>query len=172
MSRDGGLNWFEVKKGPWIYEFGDHGALIVMAPMNQATRDVSFSWDEGKTWQTIQITKNPIEVTNIIIEPESTSQQFVVYGVETIEDYLDYDIDFTDFESSDNKAVIVTLDFTNLHEPQCKGVDNAGDGSSDYEIWTPFDGRHGKDKCFMGAKTSYVRRKREATCFNGEETEK
>lgn len=31
MSRDGGLTWSEVKKGSHIYEFGDHGALIVMA---------------------------------------------------------------------------------------------------------------------------------------------
>lgn len=32
LSRDGGLNWIEVKKGPYIYEYGDHGGLIVMAP--------------------------------------------------------------------------------------------------------------------------------------------
>ena len=31
LSRDGGINWLEVKKGPYVYEFGDHGGLIVMA---------------------------------------------------------------------------------------------------------------------------------------------
>jgi hypothetical protein len=31
LSRDGGLNWAEVRKGAFIYEFGDHGGLIVMA---------------------------------------------------------------------------------------------------------------------------------------------
>lgn len=31
LSRDGGLNWQEVKKGSYIYEIGDHGGLIVMA---------------------------------------------------------------------------------------------------------------------------------------------
>ena len=31
LSRDGGLTWAEVKKGPYVYEFGDHGGLIVMA---------------------------------------------------------------------------------------------------------------------------------------------
>jgi hypothetical protein len=40
----------------------------------------------------------------------------VVYGVETIEDYLDYDIDFEDFDQ-DNAGVVVTLDFSGLHEP-------------------------------------------------------
>ena len=31
FSRDGGLTWAEVHKGSHIYEFGDHGGLIVMA---------------------------------------------------------------------------------------------------------------------------------------------
>ena len=31
FSRDAGLSWDEVAKGSHIYEFGDHGALIVMA---------------------------------------------------------------------------------------------------------------------------------------------
>jgi hypothetical protein len=73
MSRDGGLNWFEVKKGPHIYEFGDHGGLILMAPMTKATKSISFSWDEGRTWNDIEISKDPIEITNIIIEPDSIS---------------------------------------------------------------------------------------------------
>ncbi|CAE8626011.1 unnamed protein product, partial [Polarella glacialis] len=31
LSRDGGLTWLEAHKGAFIYEFGDHGGLIVMA---------------------------------------------------------------------------------------------------------------------------------------------
>jgi hypothetical protein len=31
LSRDGGLTWFEIKKGSHIYEVADHGALILMA---------------------------------------------------------------------------------------------------------------------------------------------
>jgi len=31
LSRDAGLSWFEVKKGSYIYELGDHGGLIIMA---------------------------------------------------------------------------------------------------------------------------------------------
>jgi hypothetical protein len=31
LSRDGGLNWSEIHKGPYIYEIGDHGGLIVLA---------------------------------------------------------------------------------------------------------------------------------------------
>ena len=35
LSRDGGLNFMEVKKGSYIYEVGDHGGLIVMAKNNE-----------------------------------------------------------------------------------------------------------------------------------------
>lgn len=32
LSRDGGLTWSEMAKIPLIYEFGDHGGLLVAAP--------------------------------------------------------------------------------------------------------------------------------------------
>lgn len=59
------------------------------------------------------------------------SLEFVVYG--------------TLVQSNDPnpKGIAVTLDFKPLHEPLCKGADRPGDPDSDYELWTPFDGRHG-----------------------------
>ena len=47
---------------------------------------------------------------------------------------------------------MVTLDFSGLHEPRCKGVDNPGKDNSDFELWSPHDdGRHGSNtKCFLG----------------------
>lgn len=44
----------------------------------------------------------------------------------------------------------MTLDFKDLHEPKCKGADKPGETDSDYEMWTPFDGRHGDTKCYLG----------------------
>jgi len=37
LSRDGGLTWSEIAKIPLIYEFGDHGGLLVAAPNIQST---------------------------------------------------------------------------------------------------------------------------------------
>lgn len=37
LSRDGGFSWSEVAKIPLIYEFGDHGGLLVAAPNIQST---------------------------------------------------------------------------------------------------------------------------------------
>jgi hypothetical protein len=50
LSRDGGLNWAEVRKGPYIYELGDHGGLVVMAKHNEPTKEILYSFNEGKTW--------------------------------------------------------------------------------------------------------------------------
>ena len=70
------------------------------------------------------------------------------------------------------KGIVLTVDFKGLHEPQCKGVERPGDEASDYELWTPYDGRHGDTKCFMGQQVSYIRRKQDSECFNGEELER
>lgn len=63
------------------------------------------------------------------------------------------------------------MDFSQLHEPQCKGVDYPGTDESDYELWTPHDGRFGENKCFLGMHKTFVRRKQDAKCYNGEEHE-
>eukprot|EP01006_Ploeotia_vitrea_P035092 TRINITY_DN65833_c8_g1_i1.p1 TRINITY_DN65833_c8_g1~~TRINITY_DN65833_c8_g1_i1.p1 ORF type:complete len:891 (+),score=515.98 TRINITY_DN65833_c8_g1_i1:350-2674(+) len=153
LSRDAGLSWYEVNKGSHIYEFGDHGGLIVMAYDEGETDTVLYSWDEGITWTPLKISDAPMQVENIIIEPEATSQQFVVYGWQ-----------------NDN-GVLVYLDFAELHMKECRGHDAPNSDSSDYETWTPSDGRLG-GKCLLGHKVSYTRRKRASKCFNPEEHER
>mmetsp|Transcript_29704 Transcript_29704/g.45285 ORF Transcript_29704/g.45285 Transcript_29704/m.45285 type:complete len:857 (-) Transcript_29704:59-2629(-) len=170
LSRDGGLSWAEVSKIPLIYEFGDHGGLLVAAPNLQSTTQIRYSWNEGKTWQMLKVSDEPIFVDNIIIEPKSTAQQFVIYG--------SYD-NTTENGSFDTKRelgkdVMITLDFAGLHEPRCKGVDKPGKDDSDFELWSPHDdGRHGSnDKCFLGQQVTYIRRKQDSECFNGEDFER
>jgi len=153
LSRDGGLTWSEVKQGSHIYEIGDHGALIVMADNAKATDTVYYTWNEGLTWESLKFTEKPIEVQNIIISPGGTSQNFLVLG------------------TRGSKGVTVALDFTSLHEPQCRNPESAGQADSDYEQWSPNDGRAGS-KCLMGRTVVYQRRKQEAECFNGEELER
>ena len=74
LSRDGGLTWRSIRPGKYIYEIGDHGALIVIALKNIPTKIVEFSWDEGLTWETLQISERDVYIENIIIEPNSVSQ--------------------------------------------------------------------------------------------------
>lgn len=90
--------------------------------------------------------------------PAATSQRFLIYG--SRED-----------QSGRRSGVVVSLDFTEMHVRSCMGVDNAGSEESDYEKWSPSDGRLG-DQCLLGHQVSYTRRKRDRACFNGEEYER
>lgn len=154
FSRDAGLSWYEVARGSHIYEFGDHGALIVMANDQQATTTIKYSWNEGVTWESFEFTDTPMEVVNIIIEPTATSQKFVVYGARWT-------------TGQKVEGVVVSLDFGELHQRACTGADRPGSDESDFEKWTPHDGRTG-DQCILGHKVWYTRRKRDVSCFNGE----
>jgi hypothetical protein len=71
LTRDGGHEWYEVRKGSHMYEIGDRGGLIVMARDDEPTSEIIYSWNEGVTWETLSITKVPFYVTNILTEPSN-----------------------------------------------------------------------------------------------------
>lgn len=152
ISRDGGLNWKSTMAGAHIYELGDHGSIIVAAKHDQAVQEIDFSWDEGLTWESVKIFDTPCFVENIITEPNSISQQLIVYGVAALRDPTMPAGDQGGAEWVDGtKAFLTYLDFSFLHKKQCSGADSPGSAKSDYELWTPNDGRHGSDnKCFLG----------------------
>ena len=112
LSRDGGLTWKSTKPGSYIYEIGDHGAIIVIAKKNIAITELEFSWDEGENWQTLKISDVPVYVENIIIEPNSISQQFILYGVAA---QPSNDVDSQESYTMGEKAFLTYLDFSSLH---------------------------------------------------------
>lgn len=148
LSRDGGLTWVEAHKGAYIYEFGDHGGLIVMADDSKQTNQVVFSWNEGQNWYDFELGDHPVNVDNIVIEPNSSSVEFLLYG------------------SREGEGVIYHLDFSTLGQPACKGAWAADSVSSDYETWSPSDGRTG-DNCLLGHHLTFTRRKQASECYNG-----
>lgn len=84
-----------------------------------------------------------------MIEPSASSQKFIVIG----------------FKQSDSvEGFVVHLDFTPLHERACQGVWSTSQSSSDFERWSPYDGRHGA-QCLLGRHIYYTRRKRNSKCF-------
>eukprot|EP00931_Biecheleriopsis_adriatica_P073112 TRINITY_DN47467_c0_g1_i1.p1 TRINITY_DN47467_c0_g1~~TRINITY_DN47467_c0_g1_i1.p1 ORF type:complete len:878 (+),score=188.59 TRINITY_DN47467_c0_g1_i1:85-2718(+) len=153
LSRDGGLTWLEAHKGAFIYEYGDHGGLVVMADDIKKTKLVVFSWNEGNSWYDFELSNQPLEVDNIVTEPNATSTKFLLYG------------------TRGDTGVMYHLDFETLGQPQCKGVWAADSVSSDYETWSPSDGKS-TEKCLMGKQVSYTRRKQTSECFNGEKFER
>merc|ERR1711959_318122 len=126
----------------------------VMADDVNPTTDVEFSWDEGLSWETRRIASKPIMVDNVIIEPSSISTRFVVYGT------------YVAPEGEDVAGVLISLDFSTFHERSCVGANRAGHTESDFELWTPFADR---ERCLLGHKITYTRRKREKKCKIGEQ---
>jgi len=159
LSRDAGSSWMEIRKGAYTYEVGDHGAILVIAKHRSVTNVVHYSWDEGKTWEDIEIPQ--MEVTNIVTEPQTTSQRFVVMG-------RAYN---ADGKSHINKANLVYVDLTGIHQRKCEGLKTPGQPGSDYELWSPAPVEGDDESCQMGSKVAYVRRKRGHKCFNGVEHE-
>eukprot|EP00811_Abedinium_folium_P004162 NODE_1382_length_2498_cov_7.150148.p1 GENE.NODE_1382_length_2498_cov_7.150148~~NODE_1382_length_2498_cov_7.150148.p1 ORF type:complete len:770 (+),score=159.38 NODE_1382_length_2498_cov_7.150148:291-2312(+) len=154
LSRDGGLTWFEVHTSAFIYEYGDHGGLVLMADDLQKTNEVVFSWNEGTSWYDFSVTSTPFEVDNILTEPNVTSTNFVMFGTR-----------------EEGAGVLYHLKFDPLRFPPCAGVWAADAATSDYETWTPSDGVN-TDKCLLGQTITYTRRKRTSQCWNGEAFER
>ena len=93
MSRDSGSTWFEIKKGPHIYEIGDHGGIILMASNKEPTTEAYYTWNEGESWEVIQISDHPIMVENIVVDPASVSTQFLIYGEPVYDELEQYELD-------------------------------------------------------------------------------
>ena len=74
FSRDAGLTWHMVREGSHIYEYGDHGAVIVIAEDRRAAKEIYYSWDEAFTWNELRVADEPFEIENVVIEPMATSQ--------------------------------------------------------------------------------------------------
>ncbi|KFH09097.1 putative sortilin, partial [Toxoplasma gondii VAND] len=151
LSRDGGVSWIEAHKGAFIYEMGDHGGLLVMADDTKKTNQVVFSWNEGQSWYDFELGAAPLFVDNIVIEPNASSVEFLLYGK----------------REQDSAGVLFHLDFNALNQQQCKGIWAADSVSSDYETWSPSDGRAGGERCILGKHITYTRRKQTSECFNG-----
>jgi hypothetical protein len=82
ISRDAGQTWSEVRKQPHIYEFGDHGGIIVIAEhaSSGATDQIWFSRDEGVCWEGPINLDEAMMIENIRVEPDSQSHVFIAHG--------------------------------------------------------------------------------------------
>ena len=59
FSRDGGLTWVMARAGSHIYEYGDHGAILVIADDRRASKEIYYSWDEALTWNELTSRTRP-----------------------------------------------------------------------------------------------------------------
>jgi len=149
FSRDAGMTWYEVAKGEYVYEFGDHGSVIAMAATQDPTNALLYTMNEGINWNKCLFSSDMVDVENIITDPKSTARNFLIQGSAR--------------KTWGAKSVLYFVDFQNYLEKQCT--------DSDYELWSPSDVKGETDACILGQKYSYTRKKREAACWNDRDLE-
>lgn len=151
LSTDGGISWKSVKKGRWMWQFADQGAIIVLVQStkddkNAKTNMLSYSIDNGNTWKDYEFSKDKVSVLDMTSAEAGTSRNIVLWT-----------------RSEGGKLATISVDFTGLSDKPCKFDEN--ESKSDYELWTP---KHPSqnDNCLFGHVSQYLRKKVDKTCFN------
>lgn len=143
LSRDGGHQWKEIRKGSYHYSVGDKGGLIVMGKEHGTTDSIIYSWDEGLSFEEVKISNYQIQIKDILIEPTEMALNFVVVGSTKVDELF--------------KNIIIGLDYESLHTRECNGHYKPNSPSSDYELWTMHSSR--SSGCIMGRKMTVIRKK-------------
>lgn len=157
LSRDGGVTWVQIGKGPHVYDMADHGGLLMMGKLHLTTKhyaSLSYSWNVGKSWNKMRISSVNSTLYDIFTDPNSITQTFLVQVLE---------IDL--ILSTLKKTSLYTLNFGNFHTRQCVGMFAPGQPDSDFELWTPYGGK--ERDCLLGRRITYTKRKQESECYNG-----
>ena len=147
FTRDGGFTWQEMHRGTHKWEFGDHGAIILLADDTRLTDTVRYTLDQGLSWNTYRFAP-AMRIQTIDTVPEDTKRQFVMLG-----------------ETADARATAVFLDFSHVLTRPCVW-DAHHDDRSDFERWSPSQQR--AEACLFGQQTWLWRRKRDRICYVGE----
>lgn len=149
ITRDGGITWRAVKKGSYLWEYGDQGSVIVIVEEAKPTKVIYYSVDEGETWEEYQFTDVDMQVDAISTVPSDTSRNFLLWGRET---------------GNKNKLATVNLDFSGLRDRLCNLNEDSGE-NEDYYFWEP---KHPlqENNCLFGHVEQYHRKKPSAHCWN------
>ncbi|KAF8864345.1 Oligoxyloglucan reducing end-specific cellobiohydrolase [Acephala macrosclerotiorum] len=148
MTSDAGVNWKFVKKGTYMWEFGDQGSIVVIVKEREPTKDVFYSLDEGDTWISYPFSDTEVQIDDLTTVPSDNSRNFLLWG-----------------KSGDGKLVTFNLDFSGLTDQECK-LDEGDVTGGDYYLWTP---KHPKqdDECLFGHESQYHRKRTDRNCYNG-----
>jgi hypothetical protein len=103
LTTDGGLTWKEVRKGPYLWEYGDQGSIIVIVDRLQPTNKVLYTLDEGKSWQEYKF-GDKMRVRDISTVPSDNSRRFLIWGLK---------------DGSGEKFYTVNLDFSGITNQLC-----------------------------------------------------
>lgn len=150
MTTDAGLTWKEIKKGTYVWEFGDQGSVIVIVRRGEDTDHLYYSLDMGNKWDLYKFSDRKIRVEIITTVPSDTSLNFLLWG------------------KDGKELVTVNVDFSGLPDftKPCQ-LDEKNPENGDYELWSPQHPMQSDDpECLFGHVAQYHRKKRDAKCKN------
>ncbi|KAI9488126.1 hypothetical protein BDB00DRAFT_849759 [Zychaea mexicana] len=151
LTRDGGHTWQRIQNGEHLYEFGDHGSLLVLINDEGPTNELLYSWDQGETWHFYQFAQTSVKVNALTTDPMSTTLKFIILG---------------HTKEGQRSQVLITVDFSEVSQRKCE-LDKGNQEKSDFEPWIAKDD-DGDDACLLGKRTAYLRRKKDRVCIVGE----
>jgi Sortilin, neurotensin receptor 3,/Sortilin, neurotensin receptor 3, C-terminal len=150
-TRDGGITWAAVRRGSYLWGFGDQGSIIIICEEMKPTKVVYYTLDEGKTWVEYQFSDVNMIIQQISTTPSDNSRNFLLWGKD----------DNTD------KVSTVNLDFSGLKERQRQCVlKELSPEEDDYELWEP---KHPlqEGNCLFGHVAQYHRKRLDSECYMG-----
>ena len=104
LTTDGGVMWMEVRKGQYLWEYGDQGSIIVIVDRAKPTNQVLYTLDEGKSWLEHKFGET-MKVTDISTVSMDNSRKFLLWGHK---------------EGGGEKFYTVHLDFSGITKLQCR----------------------------------------------------
>ncbi|KAK9378557.1 uncharacterized protein V2V93DRAFT_100312 [Kockiozyma suomiensis] len=152
LTRDAGLSWKEIKKGTYMWEFGDQGSIIVLVSSAVPTDTLLYTFDEGATWNEFKFHDEVVTVIDISTVPSDTSRNFLIQAIPQ--------------QSYGDKTLMINVDFTGTTKTKCK-IDTKNAKNDDFELWTPAK-TPGDESCLFGHKTEYRRKLPDHFCYIGE----
>ena len=168
LSRDGGYTWEDVAHGMFIYEYGDHGGLVVMGRHRNEgipTDTLYYSYDQGLCWHSVKLGE-AMYLENIRVEPAGASHTFILHGEQCEKDTRWTSQGFNCTYEYDGehmpKGIMYNIDFQDIRRDWNTCL------RDDYEDWSPPT----PDLCLLGHNFTYQRRKRKSECFNNKEYER
>ena len=104
ITRDGGITWSEIRKGVYMWEYGDHGSIIVIVDETEPTDTVYYTLNEGKSWEGFKFATERILIQDISTVASDTSRKFLLWAKPG---------------GMGEKFHVIQLDFSGLTDQQC-----------------------------------------------------
>ncbi|KAK7863063.1 hypothetical protein R5R35_006484 [Gryllus longicercus] len=151
LSTDAGLSWRQVLLDYYFFNMGDHGGVLVALRYYKAhgeTRSLLYSKDEGKTWDSLFISKEELRMYGLMTEPGENTTVFTLFGS----------------EQGLHQWLIVKVDLRSIFERNCT--------PDDYKPWSPTSPARERGRnmpCILGRKEVYERRIPTINCYNGKD---